>query len=254
MPRGARRKSQSGIYHVMLRGINKQSIFESDGDRERLLETIDRYKPLSEFELYGYCLMDNHIHLLIKETDEPVSKAIQRISCSYVYWYNNKYERVGPLFQGRYKSENVEDQSYFLTVLRYIHQNPMKAGIAADVFTSSWTSIHAYYNPTSLIDGDMPLALYSPDRQKAIQLFTEYMTETNEDICMPDNRKTKMTDDEEIRLSLKEKGIKSNSALQQMTREKRNAILSELKNIEGTTIRQLSRITGVSKSVIQRIR
>ncbi|MFC4024421.1 transposase [Oceanobacillus longus] len=126
MPRKPRRKSRNGIYHVMLRGINRQTIFEDDNDRIRLLETIKRFKDISKFRIFCYCLMDNHIHLLLKETEEPVSKAIQRISASYVYWYNDKYERSGHLFQERFKSENVETITYFLTVLRYIHQNPVK--------------------------------------------------------------------------------------------------------------------------------
>ncbi len=80
MPRSPRRKSSNGIYHIMLRGINKQTIFENDEDKLRLLETIKRYKDISDFKIYCYCLMDNHIHLLVKETDETISKAIQRIS------------------------------------------------------------------------------------------------------------------------------------------------------------------------------
>ena len=129
MPRQAREKSSSGIYHVMLRGINRQNIFEDDRDRQRFIETILYYKTISNYELYGYCLMDNHIHLLIKEKDESISKAIKRICSSYVYWYNQKYERCGHLFQERYKSEVVETEGYFLTVIRYIHQNPIKAGL-----------------------------------------------------------------------------------------------------------------------------
>src|SRR5699024_6218007 len=124
MVRKPRRKSQTGIYHIMLRGINRQTIFEDDEDRIRLLSTIKRYKEKSNFKLYGYCLMNNHIHLLMQEVDETISQTIKRVSASYVYWYNNKYSRCGHLFQERFKSENVETANYFITVLRYIHQNP----------------------------------------------------------------------------------------------------------------------------------
>ena len=93
MARKPRRKSYSGIYHIMLRGINRQTIFEDDEDKIRLLTTIKRYKEKSNFKLYGYCLMDNHMHLLMQEMDETVSQTIQRIGASYVYWYNSKYVR-----------------------------------------------------------------------------------------------------------------------------------------------------------------
>lgn len=73
MPRQARELSQSGIYHIMIRGINRQNIFEDDEDRERLINTIKYYKTISQFELYAYCLMNNHVHLLIKEVIEPIS-------------------------------------------------------------------------------------------------------------------------------------------------------------------------------------
>jgi len=80
MPRHARKKSETGIYHIMLRGINRQAVFEEDEDKEKLFETIMHYKTISEYEIYSYCFMDNHIHLLIKETAEPISTAIKRIS------------------------------------------------------------------------------------------------------------------------------------------------------------------------------
>jgi len=133
LARRARVRSNTGIYHVMIRGINRQAIFEDDEDRIRFIDTLREYKDISKYEIYGYCLMDNHIHLLIKEIDESISLIIKRISSSYVHWYNTKYERLGHLFQERFRSEVVEDDGYFLTVLRYIHQNPVKAKIAENV-------------------------------------------------------------------------------------------------------------------------
>lgn len=94
--------------------------------------------------------MDNHIHLLIREGDEPIGRLIKRISSSYVYWYNAKYVRCGHLFQERFKSEIVELKRSFLTVLRYIHQNPVKAGLATNVFEAGWTSINVYFGGTGL--------------------------------------------------------------------------------------------------------
>lgn len=119
MPREGRKKSKTGVYHIMLRGINRQTIFEDDEDRFKFLETLRKYKDISQYRLYSYCLMDYHVHLLLRETEESISEAIKRISSSYVYWYNLKYERIVHLFQDRFKSERVENTFYFLTVLRY---------------------------------------------------------------------------------------------------------------------------------------
>lgn len=133
MARVAREKSSTGIYHVTLRGINRQIIFEDDEDYQKFLWTITDTKGKSGYEIYAYCLMSNHIHLLLKETREELGIVFRRIGASYVHWYNWKYKRRGHLFQARYKSEVVETDSYFLTVLRYIHQNPYKADIVKNI-------------------------------------------------------------------------------------------------------------------------
>ena len=144
MPRIARIRSESGVYRIMLRGINRQDIFEDEEDIQRLLETIVRYKAICKYEVYAYCIMSNHVHLLLKETEDTISNVVKRISGSYVFWYNKKYERCGHLFQERYKSEAVESDEYLLTVLRYIHQNPIKAGMVKDISTYKWSSYIEY--------------------------------------------------------------------------------------------------------------
>jgi putative transposase len=252
MPRQAREKSKSGIYHVMLRGINKQTIFEDDEDKMRFVRTLLKYKKKCHYELFGYCIMDNHVHLLLKEKDIALSDIIKRISSSYVYWYNTKYDRCGHLFQARFRSENVETTSYFLKVLRYIHQNPLKAGLARDVFSSKWTSIHEYVSPSSPLNTAIVLQIFSKNKDISITLFKDYMNTTNKDQCLDDFPRSRKTD-EELKSSLSEIGIHNISMLQQMDKQQRNTILLELKKLEGVSERQLSRVTGISRSVFQRL-
>lgn len=251
MPRKGRKKSNTGVYHVMLRGINRQIIFEEKGDKIRLLWTLKKYKEICDYELYGYCLMDNHVHLLMKECGESISEAIKRISSSYVFWYNTKYERCGHLFQDRLKSENVESSASFLAVLRYIHQNPMKAGLAGSVFESKWTSFHEYVGDAKIVDTRAALELFSPERRDAINQFIHYMNEDNDDECLDYIEKKSMSDSEVIQ-HLSELGITNNSILQQMEKKDRDALLFKLKKLNGVTVKQISRITGISKSVIYR--
>ncbi|MUK87568.1 transposase [Ornithinibacillus sp. L9] len=253
MSRKPRVKSYSGIYHIMMRGINRQTIFEDDQDKIRFIETVKRFKNISNFHIYGYCLMDNHIHLLIKENDEALSKAVQRISASYVYWYNNRYDRSGSLFQGRYKSEPVDSLSYFLKVIRYIHQNPLKAGLASNVFECKWTSVNEYFNRSTFLDIEFALHQFSPDRKQAIQMYTDYMHAPNDDECLDDQIMVKSSDDN-VKKYLSEIGFPHSSELQKIDKNKRNEIILELKSLKGVTTRQLSRITGISKSVIDRVR
>ncbi|MDQ2088156.1 transposase [Herbivorax sp. ANBcel31] len=160
MPRAARKKSSTGIYHVMLRGINHQIIFEDDEDYQKYLDTLKKYQDESGYTIYAYCLMSNHIHLLVKEETEEMSIAFRRIGASYVYWYNWKYGRRGHLFQDRYKSEVVEKDRYFLTVIHYMHQNPLKAGIVKNITDYRWGSYGEYIGETGICDTDFALNMF----------------------------------------------------------------------------------------------
>jgi putative transposase len=252
MPRKGRKKSRSGVYHIMMRGINRQTIFEDDEDRHKFLETLKKYKDISGYELYSYCLMDNHVHLLMREIEEPIAKLIKRISSSYVYWYNVKYERIGHLFQERFKSENVESEAYFLTVLRYIHQNPLKAWLANNVWDCKWTSIYEYVHIVEMVDINLGLRLFSEDRNIALPLFKKYMEQHNHDQCLDDVVRVRLSDCE-VKEHLTKIGIASISHFQQLEKEERDQVLVMLKGLKGVNLRQLSRITGISKSVIQRV-
>lgn len=149
MPRQARKESGTGIYHVMLRGINRQDIFEDREDYARMLRCMaqmleqydeqgNRLPPLCTF--YAYCLMSNHVHLLLRVNQEDIGSTIKHLGIMYAIYYNQKYSRSGHLFQDRFKSEPVNDMPYFVTLLRYIHQNPTKAGIVSKVGDYDWSS------------------------------------------------------------------------------------------------------------------
>lgn len=252
MARRARLMSKSGIYHIMLRGINKQNIFEDSEDRYKLLDILLRFKKQDKFNVYGYCLMSNHVHILIKEVEDPISVAIKRISSSYVLWFNKKYARTGHLFQERFKSEPVENEGYFITVLRYIHRNPINAGIVDNFLKTKWTSYYDYIRVRELIDVDYALDIFSTNRNVAIDLYKKYMQEDNNDQCLDINERV-MLNDEEVISYMKSLGVSSVSALQQMNTEDRNKILKKIKGLKTVSLRQLSRITGVSKSVLGRI-
>lgn len=250
MPRQARKESEIGTYHIMLRGINKQNIFEDNADRQRFINTLKVYKEKSEYELYAYCLMSNHIHLLLKEGTEPISLIIKRISSSYVYWYNQKYERCGHLFQERYKSEPVNDEGYFLTVLRYIHQNPVMAGIISDISNYKWSSYYDYIGKENIADTTDVLKMFSEEKNQAVQLFKEYSMEYNEDNFL-EQKQVRITDDELHKLILGKYNLEIGT-LHLLGRQQKNEILRELRKLKGVSIRQIVRITGISKSLVEK--
>ena len=193
MPRKAREKSQSGIYHIIMRGINRQDIFEDEEDYKKLKQTLKQYKEKSGYEIYAYCFMSNHVHLLIKVGKEPLEQIMRRVCGSYVYWYNQKYGRVGNLFQDRFKSEPVENDSYLLTVLRYIHQNPTKIGGSIEYV---WSSYKEYLGEVQVIDTITILGMFSEDREKAVRKFVEFNNEAGQETCLDIEEQYRITDQE----------------------------------------------------------
>jgi len=250
MPRKARKKSESGIYHIIMRGINRQSIFEDEEDYEKFIEIIQKYKEKSGYEIYAYCLMGNHVHLLLKTGKEPLEQVMRRICGSYVYWYNWKYERIGNLFQDRFKSEPVENETYFLIVLRYIHQNPIKAGLVRSVEQYKWSSFNEYVNKTKVVDIEFTLEIFNTNKEKAIQSFIRYNNEVKDDVCLDIEEKNRITDEEARNIIKKVCNVKSASDLQKLDKLTRNMYLKELKEKYCLSIRQIERLTGINRGIV----
>ncbi|HBQ86342.1 MAG TPA: transposase [Syntrophomonas sp.] len=252
--RQPRKRSESGIYHIILRGINRQDIFYDDDDYRHFLETINQMKTDDQFGVYGYCLMTNHVHLLIRENTDTISRIMSRVGTSYAWWYNRKYGRSGHVFQGRYGSECVENNEYMLTVIRYIHNNPVKAGIVQEPREYRWSSIHAYYGtweyPYGLTEPSFPLGIFNQDREKALLAFHEFMNQQNEDKCLENETKQRKTD-LEVKTEI-EKLMNGDfiGMLQGMERIRRNEILRKAKKIDGASLRQISRVTGLSVDIV----
>lgn len=246
MPRSARQKSNTDIYHIILRGVNRQYIFEEEEDYDRFLFLLGHYKKVCGFQLYAWCLMPNHIHLLMKEGRESVSTVFRRLGTSFVYWYNLKYGRTGHLFQDRFKSESVEDDAYFLTVLRYIHLNPVKAGLCGRPEDYPYSSYSRYFD-LSTADSDFVRSLIGEEE------FHRYHEEAADDICMDISETIRIRpSDEKLKKTLNELYSCDNiSQFQALSRDEQAAALRTLLR-EGGSIRQVSRLTGSSFSVVRK--
>jgi len=231
----------------MLRGINRQQIFEDEEDCRRFLATLANYKTVCGYQVYAYCLMGNHVHLLLRVGAEPLSKVFRRIGSSYVYWYNWKYERVGHLFQDRYKSETVSDDAYFLTVLRYIHQNPIKAGICKGIDDYPYSSYNDYTGAEGavLADTDFVLAMIGKEA------FIGYHQTENEDKCLEMEETFRLTDKEAQAIIKKISRCKNPTEFQRLTAKERDKCIRKLKE-RGLSIRQICRLTGVSYAIARK--
>jgi putative transposase len=251
LPRKARPKSESGIYHIIMRGINRQTIFCEDEDYHRFLQTLKHYKEICGYQIYAYCLMSNHIHLLLKIEDEPLAQVMRRVCGKFVYWYNKKYERVGYLFQDRFRSESVEDDSYLLTVIRYIHQNPLKAGLVDKIDHYPWSSYNAYSGQDSLIDQDFVLNIFNDSREKALKEFIKFNNQNTDQKCMDIEEIKRITDQEAINIIKRVCKINSTDEIHKLDKKNRDSYLRELKR-EGLSVRQIEGLTGITRGVVQK--
>ncbi len=247
MPRTARRISESGYYHVILKGVNGQDIFMDDGDRWRMLYTLMKYSRETGVKIVVFCLMTNHIHLLVC-APEKLDLFVQKLACSYVAYFNKKYERSGHLFQNRYKSIPIDNEAYFLEVARYILQNPEKAGLGATnrYRWSSWRELGGNDGVSS------PEALrkcFANEKEMRRFLLANSKCEMGFE---GEYESRRITESDAADILMRISGCQNTFAIARMPKETRKDVISRAKE-EGLSIRQIERLTGISKSVIQRM-
>ncbi|MEH7886356.1 transposase [Bacillus sp. JJ1609] len=257
MPREAIRKSITGVYHVILRGANRQEIFHDDEDNMKFLDVLKKVKRKGRVVLYAWCLMSNHVHLLLKEGEEELATTMKRIGVSYASFYNWKYHTTGHLFQDRFKSENVETDEYFLTVVRYIHQNPVKARNSPRVEEWKWSSCAGYYGqvyyPGGMLDRGKTLRMFGENRTLAKERFREFNERNNNDVCLEYIYRVRKLTDEQAREEIKQMlGEVEIAQVKSLPGWQRDHYLILIKSIEAITIRQAARILGVSKDLVHR--
>jgi REP element-mobilizing transposase RayT len=236
----------------MLRGINKQNIFEEDEDCEDFLNVLRVCKALSGFKLYAYCLMGNHIHLLIKAGQEPIEQIFKRIGARFVFRYNQKYGRVGHLFQDRYKSEPIEGEHYLIGVLRYIHQNPVQANIQKTVAGYPWSSYGEYVGTgmAGFVDTGEILSIFGENKENAVTRFKSLMSEQTGDVFLDDSGSTRLSEKELRAIIKRECGTDNVAEFQTLPATQRDANIRKLRSA-GLSIRQISRLTGVSFQIVR---
>lgn len=157
----------------MTRGINKDKIFQSKSDKDKLIGIIKEKSNEISCKIYAYCVMDNHLHLLVECDVEELSLLMKMINIAYAIYYNFKNNRIGPVFQDRFKSEIILDERHFYGVIRYIHNNPVKANIVAKPEKHIWCSIREYIdNEDNIIHKDAKKVI--KENFKTMSSFKEF--------------------------------------------------------------------------------
>lgn len=232
-----------------MRGINKQVIFQSDADRRHFVTILGECKEISGFKLHAFCLMPNHIHLLMEPAgDEPLEIIFKRIGSRYAVWYNRKYKRVGHLFQDRFRSENVETEQYYMTVLRYILQNPMKAGMESKPGTYRWSSYIAYEKGGGMLTD----TAYAEEVFGSRANLIDFVNQSNNDEAMDDTDiHWRMTDEEAEGVFRDITECTSSDEFVKLGKTVRTQYVQEL-YLAGLSMNQIAQYTDMAKSSISR--
>lgn len=262
MPRKSRMLCNSGIYHIMLRGNERKNIFIDEEDRLRFIDTLQEKKKLSEYFLYAYCLMDNHVHLVVRENKDGLHRIMKRINTSYAYYFNKKYKRVGHVFQDRFKSQCIESDGQLLTVINYVHNNPVKANMVKIADDFKWSSYNLIAqnnkNGICLVERNEILELFSPDENKARKLFSKY---SNDDygyafIDINEEKKSEINEEnvfEYVEMYFKRENLSRESLKDQKVIEYRDTLIKEIRDKSNLSIRRIAEILSINRGIVQRV-
>ncbi len=246
MPRTARITSTSNYYHILSRGIGKQMIFEDDSDYLYFLHKLKKTLEEDDFDVIAYCLMENHFHLLLR-ISSGMDRIMKKICTSYAIYYNKKYERAGHLFQDRYKSVPIESEASLLNTVRYIHNNPVKAGICqADQYR--WSSWNAYCKESNIVNTYTVLSMVG-GLDGFIKYSSLYDPESTDNLEITDTGYLSDTKAKQI-INMKFH-LKTGTQIQKFDKDNRDHALFILKK-EGLSIRQIERLTGISRGIVQK--
>ncbi len=228
----------------MSQGINQQHLFEDESDYSYFLESIIRIKAEMYFELHAYCLMSNHVHLPIRKNRMgDISTIMKRLLTKYVMFFNSKYERSGALIASRYKSVPVEVDEYFIPLICYIHQNPVRAGMVKEIEAYRYSSYREYVHGGRLVETSFSLNLIG--KNEWIRLH-DHLVKNNFDV----SGRISLSEEEIHRKILLYTKGREPYVIADWPRAERDALLKCLKETGGLSIRQIERATGVSRGVI----
>ena len=253
MPRIPRHMTLAEINHIMLRGVGHMDLFFEDGDYRRFLLTLKRISDGSSIRIYAYCLMNNHVHLLVHSEPDMLPDFMKRLEISYAAYFNGVHEHSGHLFQNRYKSEPVTTDGYFLNALRYILRNPQAADICSWE-KYRWSSADSYVNG---IDDGITETSLGLEMLGGVEGFIQFVCDENDaaefKLSEPVNGRRLTSDEKALSVFRDITGLNDPLVIRTMQRSERNEILLRMKQA-GLTIRQIERMTGINRNIIQRVK
>ena len=268
MARKPRAKARSGIYHVLMQGVRRGHVFLDDEDYMYFIGILERLmfresedgdsgeagRRERNYTLYAYCLMPDHFQLLLKEGCETVSNLVRRIASSYAVYFNGKYDRDGAIYRGRFMSEPVESGARFDTIVRYIHQTPLREGQAADLDGPAYSSWHEYVHKGRELPALCEVREeYRNLDEDEVEALLRRPVEGDAG-CLAPRKTTVRMSDRQVQEGLKALvGDGGWPVFMNLPYGRQRTVLLELRE-KGASLRQLERATGIGRNTIWKMR
>jgi len=259
MSRQARIKSTTKMYHTVQSGLQDKPIFKSNNDKNKLLEIIDGRKMNLDFELLGYTILDDHFHLIIKECEIELPRIMQCVQVRYAKYYNTTYGTSGPVFKDRYQSEPIEDVSELKSVVRFVNYIPLKKGIVKNM-DYDWSSYNEYINDEKHCNTRILLDSFSAINEKAKKEYIDYNNIVNQDKYIEmkvdtnvyKSIKGTLEAERFINSYLDKYNIKLDDLKRPVFKSHRNTLVIYLKTNSTLSIRNISTLLDIGRSIVER--
>lgn len=225
----------------MARGNNGENVLNEEIQKNKYSDILALYKEKIDFKLYAYCIMNNHIHLLIEVNDTPLSQIMQRVQQVYTQWFNRKYNRTGHVFQQRYKALLCDKENYLLQLVKYIHNNPVKVNLRGGI-EYRWSS-HIFYigkKKDYIVDTSYVLSIFSENMSRAIKLYQQFMNQEEKEIKYIDVNELQSTNS---LITKEKKGTIKTANIDEIIKEvcnNENVLISDI--IKKTRVQKISDI------------
>jgi len=232
---------------VVVRGINKSDLFLSNTDKQVFIDILKKVKQDGEYQLFAYCLMNNHVHLLMEAQGTFLQRTMKRILQRYARHFNQSNKRIGHVFQDRYWSQGIDSQHYFMACARYIHRNPVQACIVEAPEDYSWSSYEEYISPPDkgLTDTGRLFSCFSPNILEASRMLQEFTRIDTDEVFLDC-----VEDSEIIQAILARHGIQNSEELKLLRKDARNAVILQLLKATRLPRRGLARKLGINKRMV----
>lgn len=246
MTRISRRTSESGYYHIVLKGAGGRLLFESGADYRAFISLLRKYSLETGVTTLAYCLMSNHIHMLLFDNHQMLVTLMRKLGTTFAMRYNGTTGHTGPVFHNRYWSVPIDSDEQLLETARYILQNPSKEGLSA-IDAYEWSSYAAYMGAPSFVDTSVLLEMLG-----GVEGFAEFMALPNTAYDPMRLIRPKLTDEAAVKMMDDVLGEDGVSSLKGASKAARNEALRKLRDA-GISATQVSRLTGIGRSTISRV-